>query len=68
MCVEYFLVGNKAPYDTQNEAQLSASDSEKTSYLTTLAVWFFVVNFYSTMYFFSRLLLFIANCEVRFFL
>lgn len=52
MCVEYFLVGNKAPYDTQNGAQLGASDSEKTSYLTTLGVWFFVVNFYSTMYFF----------------
>lgn len=68
MYVSCFLVGNKPPQDTLKGAQLSASDSwRSSSYLATLGERFFIVNFYSTMYvcfFFSGLLLLIGNCEV----
>lgn len=66
MYVSCFLVGNKPPQDILKGAQLSASVSKRSSYLTTLGECF-IVNFYSAMYdifFFSGLLLFIGNCEV----
>lgn len=50
MYVSCFLVGNKPPQDMLKGAHLSASDSS-SSYLTTLGERFFVVNFYSTVFF-----------------
>lgn len=67
MYVSCFLVGNKPPQDILKGAQLSASVSKRSSYLTTLGERF-IVNFYSAMYDFFLVDCFCLLETVRFFL
>lgn len=69
MYVSCFLVGNKPPQDILKGAQLSASVSKRSSYLTTLGERF-IVNFYSAMcdFFFFLVDSFCLLETVRFFL